>query len=250
MAAPSTRSVRVRVDLLPVADLGPDETAIVVDVLRMTTTATVLAELGLAGLAIVADVDRARQRARADGALLLGERHARPLPGFDGGNSPLEYTAARVAGRNAVLCTTNGSAAVEACAGAAGVLLGSLRNAAAVARRALATGTRDVRVVCAGTEGAVSLDDVVAAGAIVAALTGAEASAALDDNALLAHAAATSDRAATLLERSRHGRALQRAGYAADIVEAARLDVTDGVMERLPGTTDTFAPVAPGAALE
>jgi len=235
----STLPVSVALRLLPPASLDTTDVAVVVDVLRMTTTATVLAELGLERLSVVADVERARQRARSAGALLLGERHARPLPGFDGGNSPLEYTGVAVQGRAAVLCTTNGSRAVEACAGARHALLGSLRNARAVAERALALAAGRVLVVCAGTEGTVSLDDVVAAGRIVRALTDARPAADLDDAALLAREAARGD-LETLLAASRHGRTLVRAGFAGDVAEAALLDVTDVVLERIEGSADTF----------
>lgn len=235
----------VSVALLPAPPLHPREVAVVVDVLRMTTTATVLAELGLRRLAIVADVERARERAGRDVSLLLGERHARPLPGFDGGNSPLEFTGTAVRGRTAVLCTTNGSVAVEACAGARQVLLGSLRNASAVARRAaaLAGAGGEVRIVCAGTEGALSLDDAVAAGYIAAALAAASPRASFDDAALLVRALASEHEPAALLAGSRHGRTLASAGFARDIAEAARLDVTDLVLERVAGTSDSFAPV-------
>lgn len=241
--------LELTVDLLPRPDAATDDraqdVAIVVDVLRMTTTATVLAELGLERLEVVADVARARERARASGALLLGERDARPLPGFDGGNSPLEFTGVEVLGRSAVLCTTNGSAAVEACTGAAHVLLGSLRNAGAVARRALTLAHGTIRVVCAGTEGAVSLDDAVAAGRIVAALADlapdtAFTDTALTDTALLARSAARGTDLGTLLAVSRHGRRLTRAGFADDITEAARIDVTERVLERVPGSSATF----------
>jgi len=123
------------------------------------------------------------------------------------------------------------------------VLLGSLRNAGAVAKRALALAQGSVRIVCAGTEGAVSLDDVVAAGHIVAALTRSRPDAALDDVALLARCAAAGGEAEALLATCRHGRTLRRAGFAEDIVEAARIDVAEHVMERLPGSTDTFSPL-------
>lgn len=252
------RPLEIEVDLLPrfdatgarpVDDRSRD-VAIVVDVLRMTTTATVLAELGLARLEVIADVERARARARAAGALLLGERDARRLPGFDGGNSPLEFTGVGVAGRNAVLCTTNGSAAVEACAPAAHVLLGCLRNAGAVARRALALAPTSVRLVCAGTDGAVSLDDVVVAGCIVNALVGLEPGASLTDTALLASAAARDADLGALLAGSRHGRRLLDAGFGDDVVEAARMDASDRVLERLPGSRSVFACPSEQVAVE
>lgn len=236
------RAVRVRVDLVPDAALVAGTTVVVVDVLRMTTTATVLADLGLVHLAVVADVERARARARADGALLLGERQARPLPGFDGGNSPAEFTAAQVRGRAAVICTTNGSAAVEACSAAEHVLLGCLRNGEAVAQRALALARDQIRVVCAGTAGRLSLDDVAAAGHVVAALAGLAPGAELDDAALTARATAGGN-VPGLLAASRHGRTLLAAGFADDLLLAAQRDVSQEVMERVGGSRDTFRPM-------
>lgn len=236
--------MRVSVDLLPDSALLAGATVVVVDVLRMTTTATVLADLGLVHLAVVADVERARARARADGALLLGERRTRPLPGFDGGNSPAEFTAAQVRGRAAVMCTTNGSAAVEACAAAEHVVLGCLRNGEAVARRALALARGQIRVVCAGTAGRLSLDDVAGAGHVVAVLAGLVPEAELDDTALIARAVAGGN-IPGLLAASRHGRTLLAAGFADDVLLAAQRDVSQGVMERVAGSRDTFRPMRP-----
>ena len=241
--------VRVALHLLPPPSVAATDVAVVIDVLRMTTTATVLAELGLDRLSVVADVARARERARSTGALLLGERHARPLPGFDGGNSPLEYTGVAVQGRCAVLSTTNGSRAVEACADARHVLLGSLRNARAVAERARTLATDRVALVCAGTEGALSLDDVVAAGRIVEALADARPDVDVDDAALVAWEASRGD-LEPLLKASRHGRRLLRDGFGGDIAAAARLDVTDVVLERLDGSTDTFGVGRAGGDVE
>lgn len=248
-AGPGSRPLRVAVDLLPDPALAAGSVAVVVDVLRMTTTATVLAELGLAHLTVVADLARARERARQDGALLLGERDAHAPEGFDAGNSPADLTAALVRGRAAVACTTNGSAAVDACAGARAVLLGCVRNGAAVARRALAlaeaapAGT-SLRLVCAGTEGRVSLDDIAGAGHIAAALAGLAPAAELDDTALAAEAVSTEADLARLLARSRHGRRLLAAGFDDDVVLAGQRDVSPWVMERVSGSRDGFRPRA------
>lgn len=240
-------AVHVSVDLLPAAALAAGSVIVVVDVLRMTTTATVLADLGLVKLSVVADLDGARERARRDHALLLGERDARPPEGFDAGNSPAELTAAMVRGRTAVMCTTNGSAAVEACAGAEAVLLGCVRNGGAVARRALALARNRhargrVRVVCAGTEGRLSLDDIAGAGHIVSALAALAPDAELDDAALTARAVATEPDLARLLAGARHGRRLLAAGFHDDVLLAAQRDVSTAVMERVPGSLDVFRP--------
>lgn len=236
--------MRVSVDLLPDADAVAGATVVVVDVLRMTTTATVLADLGLVHLAVVADVERAHARARADGALLLGERGTRPLPGFDGGNSPAEFSAAQVRGRAAVMCTSNGSAAVEACAAAEHLLLGCLRNGEAVARRALDLTRGHIRVVCAGTAGRLSLDDVAGAGHIVAMLAAMAPEVEFDDTALTARATA-GGHIPGLLAASRHGRTLFAAGFADDLLLAAQRDVSPGVMERVAGSRDAFRPMRP-----
>lgn len=230
------------VDLLPAPALAPGSVTVIVDVLRMTTTATVLADLGLAHLAVVADVERARERARRDGALLMGERDATPPPGFDAGNSPAALDGALVRGRAAVMCTTNGSAAVAACAAADAVLLACLRNGEAAARRALQLAAGTVRVVCAGTHGRVSLDDVAGAGHIVSALRRLAPNAELDDTALAARTVASQPDLAPVLASSRHGRRLLALGFHDDVLLAAQRDVSDHVMERAAGTRDVFRP--------
>jgi len=67
--------------------------------------------------------------------LLAGEREGPRIEGdltggvgFDPGNSPREYTAARVSDRTVAMTTTNGTRALRACAPAAAVLLGSFLN--------------------------------------------------------------------------------------------------------------------------
>jgi phosphosulfolactate phosphohydrolase-like enzyme len=58
---------------------------------------------------------------------------------------------------------------------------------------------------------------------------------------LLAGAAARDADLGALLAGSRHGRRLLRAGFADDVVEAARVNASDRVLERLPGSTASFA---------
>jgi 2-phosphosulfolactate phosphatase len=168
--------------------------AIVIDVLRASTTiATALAN-GAARIQPVPAVDAARALAAAlgPGTLLGGERGGLRIDGFDIGNSPLEYSRARVAGRRIVITTTNGTAALDACRAASEVLIGAIVNRTAVAACARSLAEQragcDVHLVCAGTEGAVTEEDLLAAGAILDAasrLPGAEADA-LDGPAAVA----------------------------------------------------------------
>lgn len=148
--------------------------AIVIDVLRASTTiVTALAE-GAAFVLPTASVAEAQRRwdKLPPGSLLGGERGGVRIAGFDLGNSPAEYMAAAVANRGVVITTTNGTAALARCAAASERLIGCLVNRRAVAAAAVglaATGSGHVHLVCAGTDGEVTDEDLIGAGGILAA---------------------------------------------------------------------------------
>ena len=210
--------------------------AVVIDVLRASTTMITAIARGAARVVPVADVAQARRVAEDLGrdALLGGERGGVKIDGFDLGNSPLEYTAARVAGRTVVITTTNGTAALAACRDARAILIGAIVNRAAVAAaiRRLARDGDHVHLVCAGTDGAVSAEDVLAAGAILDAATGAGTDDVLDDAALAARGffrrvAARDDLPLALVDefrRSPGGANLVALGMQADLPAAAAID--------------------------
>jgi 2-phosphosulfolactate phosphatase len=226
--------------------------AVVIDVLRASTTMTTALANGALGVWPVAGVGEARNLAARLGptALLGGERGGVRVPGFDLGNAPAEYTAAVVAGRSVVITTTNGTAAIAAGGAAAEVLVGALvnrRHVAAAARRlARVEPGAAVHLVCAGTDGAVSAEDVLAAGAILdAAATDAEAAGdELDPAARAARAAfrrhaAAADVGAALVasfQGSPGGANLVALGMGADLPACARLDVLP-VVPRLDRAT-------------
>jgi 2-phosphosulfolactate phosphatase len=145
--------------------------AVVIDVLRASTTIITALAHGAARVRPVLTVEEARAEAAALGTLLGGERGGLKIEGFDLGNSPREYSRDRVGGRSIVITTTNGTAALHACSGAADVLIGAIVNRSAVAAAAHTLATKhggcDVHLVCAGTEGAVTEEDLLAAGAIL-----------------------------------------------------------------------------------
>jgi 2-phosphosulfolactate phosphatase len=161
--------VRVRVLLAPGPHPVPsDATAVVIDVLRATTTLTVALANGARAVHAIESPEAARARAaREPGALLCGERGGRILPGFDLGNSPFEYTPERVGGRTLLFASTNGSAAMARAAGARRTLLAAFVNATAVLER-LRGG--DVVLVCAGKLGRFALEDAACAGYLAAGL--------------------------------------------------------------------------------
>ena len=149
--------------------------AVVIDVLRASTTIVTALAHGAVGVRPVPTVDEARALAggvgSGSGMLLGGERGGLRIDGFDLGNSPLEYAADRVTGRRIVITTTNGTAALAASTAASEVLIGAFVNRTAVAAlaRSLAAerGAVDIHLVCAGTDGAVTEEDLLAAGAIL-----------------------------------------------------------------------------------
>ena len=96
------------------ADLRAADIAVVVDVLRATTTATQALAAGYRSVLCAESVELATGL-RAPGRVLAGERRCVAPPGFDQGNSPRE--AARRRGDELVLATTNGAPAIVAATG-------------------------------------------------------------------------------------------------------------------------------------
>jgi 2-phosphosulfolactate phosphatase len=162
--------MRVHVAFTP-GEAARVPTGIVVDVLRATSTIVQALDAGYCAVYCCAEVEEARALKEELGdAVLGGERGGDPLPGFDFGNSPLEYLSPQAA--EVVLTTTNGTrAVVGAAANCDLVLIGSMLNLDAVAAAARGRG-EDVEVVCAGLRGGPSEDDAYCAGRIAALLGG------------------------------------------------------------------------------
>jgi len=143
-------------------------TVIVIDVLRATTNMVVAIQNGSNRLIPTSDAGEAAMLASRLGArdsVLAGERGGIRIQGFDIGNSPFEFSPEVVKGRTVIMNTTNGTAAVCSMSAARNILIGAMINCSAVARRAVQLGD-DVLIVCAGTEGTISADDLCCAGAI------------------------------------------------------------------------------------
>ena len=201
--------------------------AVVIDVLRATTTMIHALAAGCPTVRPCAEVEEARALAdamRAGRVLLGGERDGKPLPGFDAGNSPLEYTASRCRGAALVLTTTNGTRALLHAAAAERTLIGAFVNYSAVCEQ-LRREARPVHIVCAGDAGAVALEDALLAGALVDFLSDL-GPADLNDGARLAWDAF--EQHGQVLEGalavSAGGRRLRDLGYENDVRAAARVD--------------------------
>lgn len=228
-------------------------TVVVIDVLRASTTIVHALAAGAAEIAPCQEVDEARRVASnipPDRVVLGGERNAVEIEGFDLGNSPDDYTADRVAGKTVVFTTTNGTRAMARCKQADRVLIGAFVNAQAVCWQLL--GVDRVHLLCAGTKGDYSRDDILAAGMLVHRLErlGA-ANYKMNVQALTARENWTSsfsiphasgaellppERLAAELAKSPAGRRLTAIGGQADILAASRIDQFDVVPELDLGT--------------
>jgi 2-phosphosulfolactate phosphatase len=137
--------------------------AVVVDVLRATSTIAQALASGYKRVYSCREVEDARAlREKLGEGLLGGERNAVQIPGFDIGASPREVLKPR--GETLIYSTTNGTRAVLAAVSRCReVLLGSLLNLEAVT----AAVRNDCVVVCAGFQGQFALDDAYCAGRIV-----------------------------------------------------------------------------------
>ena len=94
---------------------------VVIDVLRAATTVATALANGARGVHPFATVEETARRAAEmdrETVRLAGERHMVRIPGFDFGNSPLEFTRAAIGDRTLLFTTTNGTPALVATHGA------------------------------------------------------------------------------------------------------------------------------------
>ncbi len=213
---------------------GPteDKVCVVVDVLRASSTLTVMFAQGVEEVVIAPSIDKALRLAQDLGPayLLCGEVGGLPPAGFDYGNSPSEFSRTKLDGKRAIIATTNGGKLLASLCKASQVFVGSILNATAVAKASSAAAQPDgeVLIVCAGESGGTgfSLADAIGAGAIIAALC-EHGDVALSDGAkaALALCQANKDTLEATLANTIHGRGLVALGLADDVRFCAREDV-------------------------
>lgn len=215
-------------------------TVVVVDVLRATTVMVHALAAGCKAIIPCGEVEEARAIAAGlpDGsALLAGERQGLPIAGFDLGNSPGAYTPEVCRGKTLVMTTTNGTRAILASLEADHVFVAAFPNLLATAH-AVNEDPREVHVVCSGTDGWISLEDAILAGALACDVAITRRPETLNrafgnDEAeivsrLWGHvplgADPTDTDLADTLALGRGGRRVREIGLAADIHDASRID--------------------------
>src|SRR5215211_8044988 len=200
-------------------------TAVVFDVFMATTTLLTILENGARGVYPAASLEEADQvKEKLDSGSLLrgGEQYAARIEGYDHGPFPEEYAPEVVREKDVIFVTTNGTRAIADAAPADTVLLGTLRNARAVAHHLEASGTDSIYLICAGAGGRFNLEDFLGAATLLSSmdLVGFE----LNDGARLA-----------LDFAERHGQniyeTLKRGQAGRWFVDNERMDAFDGVSD-------------------
>jgi 2-phosphosulfolactate phosphatase len=220
--------------------------AVMIDVLRASTMMVHALVAGCEAIVPCGEIDEARQAAASlppGAAILAGERHGVAIEGFDLGNSPEECSPAVCRGKTMVITTTNGTRALLACFDADPVLVGSFVNFAATSQRLLPE-AKPIHLVCAGTEGRISYEDTLLAGAFAKHFKDLDHPMGNDEAEIAAGLWARVEDAiwfgggkkaraeepnplVRYLSRGLGGRRVLELGLEADIVAAARLNRTD-----------------------
>ncbi len=233
--------MRVDVSLIPGEVAAKDVSnaaVVVIDVLRASSTvATALAnscDEVIPAESIEEAITIASGYARFD-YVLGGERRGLAVDGFDLGNSPAEYSEARVAGRKVILATTNGTRAVKQYGGAREIVIACFLNAEAVLSMLAAANDRDVLLLCAGQDGRFSIEDALCAGLFASELAQL-AAASLSDSARAAAAIYEHRRGSIedALVESEHGAYLAGIGFLDDV----RYCACRSVLEVVPKVYD------------
>lgn len=254
-------------------------TAVVIDVLRATTVAIHALAAGAKEVVPMLDVEETRRRRETfapDAVLLGGERGGVTIEGFDLGNSPASYTPQRVGGKTLLFTTTNGTVAMHAAqqgwdsnrasarrndprdgrfapdlacldekhqhstmaaTGAEKVFLAGFVNAGAVVEKI--RNEHRVMIVCAGTDGVETEEDLLLAGCLTSRLSALSAAPEYRLSGEAERVRKLWEKRpevplAELLRESRGGRNLVELGLDADILDAARIDSIN-VVPRLDG---------------
>ena len=210
-----------------------DRVVIVVDVLRATTTIINALHSGAECVIPSPGIEGARQLHERLGhtSVLGGERGGKKVDGFHCGNSPVEYSAEAIQGKSLILATTNGTVAMERCRQAKAVLIGAFVNLSAIAERILDE-TR-ITILCAGTDGHVTSEDILCAGALTDLMSSLRPELDVKDAALVAlnHWQFTQQQIRTknkqladFMRTARGGKNLVRIGLDEDIVFCSQID--------------------------
>jgi 2-phosphosulfolactate phosphatase len=198
-----------------------EDVAILVDVLRASTTITVAME-NFRTIIPVKSIEEAKKLAEKHDAVLAGERNGAAIEWFDTGNSPLEIS--KFMGDVLVITTSNGTRILEGMK--AKVIIGSFINAKAVANMAMELAVNHIEVVMAGVEGKFAIEDFLGAGEIIGNLKNCN----LDEMALASYMASrNNDMVKKAIKNSRSALRLGELGLSNDVDFCIKRNIYESV---------------------
>lgn len=140
--------------------------AVVIDVLRATSVMVTALNNGALKVIPVLTPDEAFEYKKNNGKdiLLVGERHADIIEGFDFSNSPLDMSPISVTNQTVVMTTTNGTKAIRAAEEAKELYIASFLNARSTAQ--ILAQQDDVVLIASGSNGSFTMEDTLCMGYI------------------------------------------------------------------------------------
>lgn len=207
----------------------------VIDVLRASTTICAALYHGAECIIPVASIQAAQERfgflslEEKVHTALGGESHGKKPTGFHFGNSPHEYKRERVEHKDIIFATTNGSRALVMSQHARAQIVAGFVNLPTVVRWIMENNSKqnDIILVCSGSDGEVSYEDTLCAGALVEALSADDRNNALtlSDAAQVASIVYNDARQGIpeAIIHSHHGQYLASIGFEHDLLLAAEI---------------------------
>lgn len=138
--------------------------SIMVDALRASTTITVALDK-FSKIITCSSPEEAFKLKEKNGGVIAGERKGAKIEGFDLGNSPIAIKNLETDEDILILTTSNGTRILENMNSK--VLVGSLINAEAVAKKSIELSDEHIDVVMAGVKGEFAIEDFLASGEIL-----------------------------------------------------------------------------------
>lgn len=199
--------------------------AVVVDILRASTTIVTALAHGVKSVLPVESVKHCRELTKK-GYIGAAERKGKVVEGFELGNSPFDFMNPGYAGKKIAFTTTNGTKTIFSITGADKIILGAFVNIMAVSR-VLKKLNKDTVIVCAGWDDEVNMEDTLFAGALIDKLQSGFVI--KGDPAILAHRMykQSERKLVAFLEDASHMERLLNLGLQRDIEFCLTLDTYD-----------------------
>lgn len=214
--------------------------AVVIDVLRATTTIATALNNGAKSIKAFSDLDlllNESDKLPPSERLRLGERGGQKVDFCDLGNSPLDCSEEVVRNKQLFISTTNGTRSLQRVKSAPTVLTAAMINYSAVVKYLQQHQPKNVWLLGSGWEGGYSLEDTVCAGAIASNLVDYAQTDLIGNDEVVASISLYQlwkDKLVDLFKLSSHGQRLLRL----DLEEDLKYCAQQNIISTLPIQTD------------